>query len=444
MNNKNRRRSLTLNTINYNLQKDISKLEKETTFLTPNIYNYKINIDSKLFNSPKYVFSLGSHYMNVQFLKNFIKNKKDILFIDNIIFEYNFNDYLKEKINIPTIINIVFKDFFDKNKEYINSIIKFLKNKNKTILVHLQLKKNNFNKHSNGLFINYTNNDLYMEYFEPHGDIPASKDVLLDNILKKMIEYIGKQIKCKTIVFKTSSELYSTFGPQVKQEFSKNYTDNMGYCQTFAIFYLYLKITNRNTNTQELLKDLSSFPTDILFNIIVNFANNIMNDKNNLPTNIKRKIDNVIKIINELLIKFPKYKTELQNINLNKGDFILELKKLNNLFWKLYLEHLNTFDKLNIILQKDNKEQIYTDITDKFINYEFIFYLDNFEFIQNEDYYIEEFYKILNLTEKYLDNIVEKNIPDHVLEHIEELLIFERKYVTYKDKILHILKEYNI
>ena len=123
MNNKNRRRSLTLNTINYNLQKDISKLEKETTFLTPNIYNYKINIDSKLFNSPKYVFSLGSHYMNVQFLKNFIKNKKDILFIDNIIFEYNFNDYLKEKINIPTIINIVFKDFFDKNKEYINSII---------------------------------------------------------------------------------------------------------------------------------------------------------------------------------------------------------------------------------------------------------------------------------------------------------------------------------
>ena len=85
MNNKNRRRSLTLNTINYNLQKDISKLEKETTFLTPNIYNYKINIDSKLFNSPKYVFSLGSHYMNVQFLKNFIKNKKDILFIDNII-----------------------------------------------------------------------------------------------------------------------------------------------------------------------------------------------------------------------------------------------------------------------------------------------------------------------------------------------------------------------
>jgi hypothetical protein len=315
-----------IETIQKDYKKELEKLQyEEVKSAKDNNNSYKFFFDRSLLKKTDKI-THGSLLMSEQFLKNFIiENFNNVLLIDKIkIFQDN-----------------SFKQFLENNRNSISEIINAIKNNYKYITGFLILD----NIHANMLFIE-NNDKIIIEYYEPHGSYNINIDIsAMIKKLSKLLEYTFK----KSVIINQPYNFCPLLGLQHKQEFYSDFLYNIGFCQTWCIFYIYERLLNLHLTSKEVLKMLTAFTPEQLKDIIVNFTDHIISDKKNISEDILHFIDNDVDMIHNIYDIFP-YDKEFDKI-LDEIYDILEyfsihnLKKLSDIYFRAYLYYIN---KINI------------------------------------------------------------------------------------------------
>lgn len=206
----------------------------------------------------RYVFTTGSVHDVVFGLTYLYKKHKRVLcpkILNNLINAYS--------EHITDIYSYSFSDVFpeshlqyniDTNKihnvdKWISFIKQCMNNRTKRFTADLITLRSWNGGHANSLLIDNKNKTI--ERFEPHGSSTSFYDMTkFDNILNKFI----KNKLSKQYTYVSPKEIEGTFGPQgLSQEgFQIKIGDPGGYCMTWSLSYLDLRLSNVTVNPHKL------------------------------------------------------------------------------------------------------------------------------------------------------------------------------------------------
>lgn len=206
----------------------------------------------------RYVFTTGAVHDQVFGLTYLYKKHKKLLcpkMFDNLvniysdhitdIYSYSFTDvfsksHLHYNIDINKIFNI---------EKWTGFIKQCMNNRTKRFTADLITLKSWSGSHSNALLIDNKNKTI--ERFEPHGSSTSFYDMnKFDTTLRKLI----KTKLSKQYTYLGPKDIESEFGPQgLSQEgFQYKIGDPGGYCMTWSLSYLDLRLSNPTVNPHKL------------------------------------------------------------------------------------------------------------------------------------------------------------------------------------------------
>ena len=133
--------------------------------------------------------------------------------------------------------------------------------------------------HANMLIVNKTGPEWQIERFEPHGQVSASTsygegDLLadmqerIDEDLKKWFQKILNPIKQK-FTYRRPVDVCPRRGPQTRSE---EFESLGGFCQTWTLFYVDMKLTHPELSSDELLQILFDLDPKELYEMIQDYV----------------------------------------------------------------------------------------------------------------------------------------------------------------------------
>jgi len=261
---------------------------------------YIINADPYELISEQYLTNSSIEYQEIEidFLTYKDENNKRYTEITNISFPNNFRDNFNRCENKKKRFIFIMIGIYHNSKEYYDT------NQNK----YIENKEFIPTGHQNALIFDMVKKTV--ERYDPHGDIKEgtfydyddfdnqfSKELVKQIPLIEKFKYIGPQALCPT---------FEGFQAIEDSENAKSRLDYNGYCYIWSLFYMDLRLTNRNLTSKQVIKISLKQINDIKFKeFIYNYLT--------FFSHIFEQISKVLQEIKKINKTDSEYKSLLEN-----------------------------------------------------------------------------------------------------------------------------------
>jgi len=254
--------------------KIINTDSEQCKFVYPKKKN-KLCVPIKYDNIVNSTTFLGSYFEEMIGYYNILKKYNEVITLNP---KKMTREYFLSNAYIPNVItfaqnNLVFPENFD---YVINEITE---SKYDFLIIHLGIHKQTFG-HANSLIYDIKKNEI--ERFEPHGITNDYDSDLLDDLIKKKLKYINKNLK---YISPKDFLPHRSFQSLENYFVDKKIGDPNGFCAAWSLWYTEMRIKHKNIDRKKLVKKIIKYIkyNNISFmNLIRNYTLSITKERDKL------------------------------------------------------------------------------------------------------------------------------------------------------------------